>query len=93
MRAIASRAGVAAGTVVLHFGSKSELLHAAFFEDLDAVLQAALATPGRGPLTAQLNRLTRAIFDHYLQRPALSRTKLKESLFAAPPGTRSSEAR
>jgi AcrR family transcriptional regulator len=85
MRAIASRAGVAAGTVVLHFGGKSELLHAAFFEELDSVLQAALAEPGPAPLSAQLTRLTRAIFGHYLERPALSRTQLKESLFAAPP--------
>lgn len=85
VRAIADRAGVAAGTVVLHFGAKSELLHAAFFEDLDAVLRSALAEPGPGPLAAQLTRLAGAVFDHYLERPALSRTQLKESLFAAPP--------
>ncbi len=85
MRTIAGRAGVAAGTIVHHFGSKAELLHAAFFEDLDSVLQEALAEPGPGPLSAQLGRLTGAVFAYYLERRALSRTQLKESLFAAPP--------
>ncbi len=85
MRAIAKRAGVAAGTIIHHFGGKRELLHAAFFADLDDVLQRVLAKPGRGPLEARLKRLSRAVFRYYLARPALSRTQLKESLFADPP--------
>jgi AcrR family transcriptional regulator len=85
IRAIAARAGVAVGTVVHHHGDKRELLHAALFEDLEATLREALAAVGREPLERQLGRLTRAVFRYYQKRPALSRTLLKEALFADPP--------
>lgn len=85
LRAIAARAGVSAGTVLHHYGDKRELLHAALFDDLDATWRAALGNPGRGPLEEQLSRLTSAIFAYYQARPTLSRTLLKESLFAEEP--------
>lgn len=85
IRAIAARAGVAPGTVIHHHGDKRELLHAALFADLDATLRGALAALGSGPLEAELVRLTRAVFRYYKKRPALSRTLLKEALFADPP--------
>lgn len=82
LRAIAARAGVSAGTVLHHYGDKRELLHAALFADLDATLRRALARPGPAPLERQLGALARAVFGYYERRPALSRTLLKESLFA-----------
>lgn len=85
IRAIAARAKVAPGTVIHHHGDKRELLHAALFEDLDATLRKALADLGPPPLEKQLMKLTRAVFRYYEKRPALSRTLLKESLFADPP--------
>ena len=85
LRAIAARAGVSAGTVLHHYGDKRELLHAALFDDLDATWRAALGNPGRGPLEEQLSRLTAAMFGYYQARPTLSRTLLKESLFAEEP--------
>lgn len=85
LRAIAERAGVSAGTVIHHHGDKRELLHAALFDDLDATLRRALAGLGPGPLEAQLSELTRAVFGYYQRRPKLSRTLLKESLFADAP--------
>lgn len=85
LRAIAARAGVSAGTVLHHYGDKRELLHAALFDDLDATWRAALGNPGSGPLEKQLSRLTAAIFGYYQARPKLSRTLLKESLFADEP--------
>jgi AcrR family transcriptional regulator len=85
LRAIGDRAGVSAGTIVHHFGSKQELLHAAFFADLDAVLRRALKRPGKPPLERQLAKLTKAVFGYYRERPGLSRTLLEKSLFAAPP--------
>ncbi len=85
IRAIAARAGVAAGTVIHHHGDKRELLHAALFADLDATLRKAIAERGDGTLEAELSRITRAVFRYYKKRPALSRTLLKESLFADPP--------
>lgn len=85
LRAIAARAGVSAGTVLHHYGDKRELLHAALFDDLEETLLRALAEPGPGPLEAQLSRLTRTVFGYYQRRPKLSRTLLKESLFADEP--------
>jgi AcrR family transcriptional regulator len=85
IRSIAARARVAPGTVIHHHGEKRELLHAALFEDLDATLRKALAAPGPPPLDRQLMKLTRDVFRYYEKRPELSRTLLKESLFADPP--------
>jgi AcrR family transcriptional regulator len=85
LRAIAKRAGVSAGTVIHHYGDKRDLLHAALFEELDLALRDALASVGTGPLEHQLSRLTKAVFKSYQRRPTLSRTLLKESLFAEPP--------
>ncbi|MBZ4418842.1 TetR/AcrR family transcriptional regulator [Myxococcus sp. RHSTA-1-4] len=88
LRAIAARAGVSAGTVIHHYGDKRELLHAALFDDLDETLRQALAGLGPGPLEKQLSELTRAVFGYYQRRPKLSRTLLKESLFADEPWAR-----
>ena len=85
LRSIAARAGVSAGTVIHHHGDKRELLHAALFDDLDATLRRALSGLGPGPLESQLSELTRAVFAYYQRRPKLSRTLLKESLFADAP--------
>jgi AcrR family transcriptional regulator len=85
LRAIAARAGVSAGTVLHHHGDKRELLHAALFADLEAALQAALAALGDRPLEVELDALARGVFCYYERRPALSRTLLREALFAEPP--------
>jgi AcrR family transcriptional regulator len=85
IRAIAKRAGVSAGTVLHHHGDKRELLHAALFEDLDLTLRTAIAALGDRPIIEELVALTRAVFHYYETRPTLSRTLLKESLFADPP--------
>lgn len=85
IRAIAKRAKVAPGTVIHHHGDKRELLHAALFEELDETLRRALERPGAAPLDKQLMKLTRAVFRYYEKRPTLSRTLLKEALFADPP--------
>jgi AcrR family transcriptional regulator len=85
IRSIAARAKVAAGTVIHHHGDKRELLHAALFEELDAALRGALTQLGPPPLATQLGKLTRHVFRYYQKRPALSRTLLKESLFAEQP--------
>jgi AcrR family transcriptional regulator len=85
IRAIAKRAGVSAGTVIHYHADKRELLHAALFADLEATLAEVLASVGRGTLEVRLGRLTRGVFRYYEKRPKLSRTLLKESLFADEP--------
>jgi AcrR family transcriptional regulator len=44
IRAIAKQAGVAVGTVFVHFPDKSALLAAALYEDIEQVLVEAFAT-------------------------------------------------
>ncbi|MFT3706035.1 MAG: TetR/AcrR family transcriptional regulator [Archangium sp.] len=84
IRSIAARAKVSAGTVLHHYADKSELLHAALFDELDRTLRDALAGQSVGKLEGRLDRLARRVFRSYQRRPALSRTLLKESLFAGP---------
>lgn len=82
LRAIAARAGVSAGTVLHHFGEKRDLLCAALFDDLTATLARETTRPSRGRLEHRLSTLARGVYDFYRARPGLSRTFLKESLFA-----------
>ena len=85
VRTIAKLAGVSPGTVIHHYGEKTDLLHAAFFEDLDDAIKRGLAPVKQASIEQQLTKLTRAVFKYYQRRPQLSRTLLKESLFADPP--------
>ncbi|MDP3233165.1 MAG: TetR/AcrR family transcriptional regulator [Myxococcales bacterium] len=86
VRSIAKRAGVSAGTVLHHFGEKKELLYAALFDGLEATLDRALVKTGRpGALEKEASALGAAVFSYYQRRPSLSRTLLKESLFAEGP--------
>lgn len=86
VRSIAARAGVSSGTVLHHFGEKRELLYAALFDGLEATLDRALKKLQalRG-LDAKASGLGNAVFSYYQRRPSLSRTLLKESLFAEGP--------
>lgn len=85
IRAVAKGAGVAAGTVLLHFPDKTQLLHAALFEDLERTWAEAKATAKRRSLKRDGEELARAFLAYYAKRPTLSRTLLRESLFASPP--------
>jgi AcrR family transcriptional regulator len=85
IREVARAAGVAPGTVLLHFEDKRDLLHAALFDDLEATWARARATAKHRSLEADLTVLARTFFDYYEARPALSRALLRESLFASPP--------
>jgi AcrR family transcriptional regulator len=85
IRGVAKAAGVATGTVLLHFPDKRDLLHAAVFDDLERTWAKAKRAPRKQPLRRALACLVQAFFDYYARRPALSRTLLRESLFAEPP--------
>lgn len=85
VRAIAKDAGVAAGTVLLHFTDKRDLLHASLAGDLDATIAHAVAMkPGR-TLAASLRSIAHLFFAYYEKRPSLSKTLLREALLAEPP--------
>ena len=85
VRAIAADAGVAAGTVLLHFADKRDLLHAALFDDLAVMIDRTLAARSQGHLATRLRALGRPFFAYYAARPSLSKTLLREALFAEPP--------
>jgi AcrR family transcriptional regulator len=85
IRAIASESAVATGTVLLHFADKAGLLHAALYEDLEKAIARCLAARTRGPILARLSAVARPFYAYYAVRPKLSRTLLRESLFAEEP--------
>ena len=59
LRDIAREAGVAVGTVLLHFTDKEDLLHSALFEELEHAVNSALETIPGGSLEARLSHITR----------------------------------
>jgi AcrR family transcriptional regulator len=85
LRAIAAEAKVSAATVIVHFRDKKELLHAALFDDLEETIERTLRELPEAELEAQLHAIAESFFGYYQQHPKLSRTLLKESLFAEPP--------
>jgi AcrR family transcriptional regulator len=85
VRAIAADAGVAAGTVLLHFTDKRDLLHTALFVDLAATIERALEARPRGRLEVRLRAVALPFFDYYAARPKLSKTLLREALLADSP--------
>ncbi len=85
MRKVAESAGVAVGTVFVHFEDKRDLLCSALFDQLEQVVQRALDDAPKGPARERLHHLTAALFGHYQARPELSRMLLRESLLVTGP--------
>ena len=85
IRDIAEAAGVAAGTVLLHFADKASLLHAALHDDLEEAIAGSLAAPSEGPLLRRLCGVVRPFYAYYEARPRLSKVLLRESLLAESP--------
>ena len=82
IRAIASEAGVAVGTVFVHFPDKAALLAATLYEEIERALANAFATlPPDAPIKAQLLHLARSLYEHYGADRALARELLRETLF------------
>ncbi len=84
-RGIADDAGVAVGTVVLHFVDKRGLLHAALHDDLAEVVQAGVSAEVKGTLVDRISATVSPAYAYYAKRPELSRTLLRSALFADPP--------
>lgn len=86
IRAIASDAEVAAGTVLLHFTDKLGLLHAALHDDLEETIRQCLAgVPARGKILGRLAAIAKPFYGYYAARPTLSKVLLRESLLAESP--------
>lgn len=87
-RAVAERAGVAVGTVFLHFPDKGSLIEALLHDQIEASLGEALASLPEGDLVAQLLHVAGRLYRAYDADPALSRLYLRESLFLPSNGPR-----
>jgi len=81
VRAIAKQAGVATGTVFVHFADKSALLAATLYEDIEQVLATAWQTLPQASLETQLLHLAASLYNYYAQNPALSQVLIKEIIF------------
>lgn len=82
---VADRSDVAAGTVMLHFGSKSELATAAFADEIAKVVQKAVdgtSTDPTSAIEANLGNFVRPIFEWYETHAAVAPDLLREALFA-----------
>jgi AcrR family transcriptional regulator len=81
-RKVATEAGVAVGTVFLHFERVEHLVAALLDEHLArAVPRALRAATRKAGLIAQLTHAARALFESYDAEPDLARASLAASLF------------
>lgn len=84
-RKIAARAGVAAGTVFVHFADVDALGEALLHDQIEAALRRGFATLRSGALVDDLVHVARALYASYAAEPELSREFLKAGLFRADP--------
>ena len=83
VRSIASDAGVAPGSVIVHFGSKEALFYEAFYDDIEQVVKELLkSAPSESPLTDQLCDIGETFLNHYSSRSELYTEFLECSLLA-----------
>lgn len=81
-RAIAAKAGVAAGTFFLYFREKRELLFHLFREEISRELEEAFASePKAAPLVPRLTHVFGRFYAYYARTPRLSRVYLRELIF------------
>lgn len=85
MRRIATKAGVSAASVVVHFQSKTALLEAALSEAIEVQLEVAMAEiPGQGDLEDRLMHVPRHMLRFYDQDRDLYRTLIRDTIFEPP---------
>ncbi|PKQ32132.1 MAG: hypothetical protein CVT62_03605 [Actinobacteria bacterium HGW-Actinobacteria-2] len=85
-RDVAAEAGVAVGTVFLHFPTMAQLAEAILDQTVGAALDAAAKTPPDG-LIDRLVHVAAALFDGYDTDPELSRQVIAGSLFESADGS------
>lgn len=83
--AVADAAGVATGTVLSHYGSKSELATAAFANEIRDLVQAASATVPHASVTADLAHFVRRLYSWYDERGGVAPELLRQALFSRGP--------
>lgn len=79
-RAIAKAAGVAVGTLFVHYPDKTALLIDALFNDIDQVFNRAIETMPTSGIVDQLSHLASSRLDYYLHNQELGRIALQHML-------------
>jgi len=82
LRTIASEAGVATGSIFVHFANKEDLFYTAFYDDLQALMEKTLTVPPAETLAESLNTIVLTFFETFASRPTLYSALLQLSLFA-----------
>jgi AcrR family transcriptional regulator len=86
-RDVAGQAGVAVGTVFVHFPTMAALAETLLDETIgEALTSAAGSRPGAADIVEQFVHVCVALFDAYETDPALARDVLAASLFHGAPG-------
>jgi len=83
--AVAAGADVAAGTVLLHFGSKSELATAAFANEIRALVQRATREVPGTSTTVDLRAFIGVLYRWYDDHGTVAPTLLRHALFSSGP--------
>ena len=82
IRSIANEAGIAVGTLFVHFEDKSALLAATLYDIISQQTEQAFATrPENASVKEVLLHIATTLYTYYAQDVTLSRTLLKEILF------------
>lgn len=80
-RAVATRAGVGAGTVFLHFPDKGALVEALLHDHIQGALDRAFVTLPAGDVVSQLVHVAETLYEAYDAQADLSRALLAGTLF------------
>lgn len=81
-RQIAQEAGVALGTLFVHFPSKQAILADILYEDIETAVSTAFSTlPTHEPTVKQLRHIANVLYSNYLKQAGLSRVLLQHSVF------------
>lgn len=82
---VAEASGVATGTVLLHFGSKSELATGAFSRRIAAAVQTAVESVPAGTGPEQVSFIVGQLYGWYRSHDPVAAVLLRESLFSTGP--------
>lgn len=83
--AVAESAQVAPGTVMLHFGTKSQLATAAFADQIRDVVEASRRAAKGASVGDELAQFVRPIYDWYARNASFAPDLLREALFSEGP--------
>ncbi len=82
---VAQDADVATGTVLLHFGSKSQLATAAFASEIQQAVRVAAAGAQPGDAVSELTHIAESLYRWYSDHQSMRSTLLREALFSDGP--------